>query len=448
MNTHDAETLLQSWRLGHTSARYESSGGGAGTIAHVPGDHGGASYGEYQLSSRAGTLREYLNQSQYGAKFAGLVPGSPAFDNKWREVAHGDPGFAADQHQFIGRSHYGDQMHRLQARGIDLYHRGPAVQDCVWSTAVQMRALTPRVFERGLKEAYGQHVDVGELTDRQIVEAVQDYKIRHNAELFSKSPTLWNGLLRRAHEERKDLVGLAEAATLAPNAHPRVPAPAPQAPGPHVHRPEHPPHSAPRRHPHAQDSGLMEAQAALAHLGYTGADGRALDVDGRNGRNTHHAISQFQRDQGLHPTGHLDAASRAALKAEDRTMASSTHPLHDLYKQSLGAVMIAERERGVTTGRHSIALAGVVASEAVQAGLTRIDRVEIGANGRFARGVQFTAAGDVPLLNSTTETVNTQAAIQRSLAVSSDQALDVHRRLASVAEHQQRVSAPMRAPVL
>lgn len=54
MDKPHAEALLRPWHLGQTSSRYESSGGGAATIAHVPGDHGGASYGAFQLSSRAG----------------------------------------------------------------------------------------------------------------------------------------------------------------------------------------------------------------------------------------------------------------------------------------------------------------------------------------------------------------------------------------------------------
>jgi peptidoglycan hydrolase-like protein with peptidoglycan-binding domain len=448
MNKDDAEKLMRGWHLGQTSARYESSGGGAGTIAHVPGDHGGASYGEYQLSSRAGTLREYLDRSRYGEKFAGLVPGSPAFDNRWREVARTDPDFGADQHRFIGRSHYGDQMHRLQMHGVDLSHRGPAVQDCIWSTAVQMRALTPRVVERGLKEAFGPQVDVHTLTDRQIVEAVQDYKIRHNAEIFSKSPTLWNGLLRRAHAEREDLVKLADAAALAPRAHGQEPTHVPDAHTPKTHPSTHGPHGALQHQPHAHDNALMHAQIALSHLGYTGADGRALDIDGRAGRNTHHALSQFQHDQGLRVTGQLDPTSRTSLQAADLTMASSTHPAHDLFQQSLTAVLAAERERGTATGRHSIALAGVVTAEAARAGLTHIDRVEIGSNGRFARGVQFSAAGDIPLFNSTTGAIETRAAIERSLAVSSDEAAGLQQQHASVAEHQRRHATPARVPVL
>lgn len=446
MKKEDAETLLQSWHLGQTSARYESSGGGAATIAHVPGDHGGASYGEYQLSSRAGTLREYLSQSSYGARFTGLSPGSPAFDEAWRHLAHADGGFGVDQHQFIGRTHYGDQMHRLAARGLDLTHRGAAVQDCIWSTSVQMRNLTPRVFEGGVKEAFGPHVDVRTLSDRQIVEAVQDYKIRHNAQIFSQSPTLWNGLLKRASAERQDLVKLADADVLAPHARSDRPTQTHGAevhPSPTNHR--HEPH---KHTPHVHDQALLRAQTALTHLGYTGADGRVLHLDGIAGPNSRHAISQFQRDQGMQPTGSLDSASAAGLGLADRSMASSTHPAHALYDQSLKGVWVAEQQRRVASGPYSIALAGVIATEAVRSGLARVDRVELGSSGQFARGIQFSPTGDDPWFNHSTATIDTRLAFQHPLATSSEDAAQLHARQAAVSEQQHRQTAPMRAPVL
>lgn len=45
---------MDGWHLGMTSARRESGGRGAETISTGKGDHGGVSYGTYQLSSKAG----------------------------------------------------------------------------------------------------------------------------------------------------------------------------------------------------------------------------------------------------------------------------------------------------------------------------------------------------------------------------------------------------------
>src|SRR5687767_1697691 len=107
-----ARRAIDGWHLGQTSSRYESSGKGAGVISTGKGDHGGVSYGAYQLSTKMGTLQEYLDQSRYGAQFSGLTPATPEFNAKWRELAKTDPGFAKDQHDFIGKSHYNEQEDR------------------------------------------------------------------------------------------------------------------------------------------------------------------------------------------------------------------------------------------------------------------------------------------------------------------------------------------------
>lgn len=160
-----AETCRQ-WRLGQTSARFESGGAGADVISTGRGDHGGVSYGAYQLSSRQGTVQEYLANSRYGVQFKGLEPATPAFDARWRQIARTDPGFSHDQHEFIGRTHYREQMERLHRLGVDLHGRGRAVQDALWSTAVQFRGLTPRIVMGGLEQKSGSGHDVSRLTDR------------------------------------------------------------------------------------------------------------------------------------------------------------------------------------------------------------------------------------------------------------------------------------------
>lgn len=212
------------WHLGQTSERYETRGRGANTISTGKGDRGGVSYGAYQLSTKMGTLREYLNQSSYKDKFKGLEPATPGFNSKWRELAKTDPEFAQDQHDFIKRTHYDVQDGKLKAKGIDLSNCGPAVQDALWSTSVQFRNLAPGIFANGLREKFGKDFKLAALSDKDIVEAVQDYKISHNNELFSKSPTLWPGLLERARNEKSDLVQLAtREEALNKNSHQREP---------------------------------------------------------------------------------------------------------------------------------------------------------------------------------------------------------------------------------
>nr|WP_166636758.1 peptidoglycan-binding domain-containing protein [Lysobacter terrigena] len=396
------------------------------------------SYGTYQLSSREGTVQEYLAQSRYGAEFKGLAPATPAFDAKWREVAQRDAAFGNDQHDFIGRSHYGQQLQRLHDRGLDMTHRGRAVQDCVWSTSVQFRNLTSTIFTKGIHERFGKDANITALTDAQIVGAVQDYKITHNATLFASSPKWQANLLRRAQHERDDLLKLAEAERIAPkpmDVQPqRAPPPAPA---------KHPAH-----HPATHGSATVHAQQELAHLGYTGLDGKLIHADGRAGRNTHHAVEQYQRDRGLTPTGTLDGTTQARLERDDRTMASSTHPAHNLYRESLNAVTDLDRRLNVRGGAHSIALAGVVAAEAAQAGMAHVDRIELSRDGRLVQAVQFRGGTDDWATNHTSAPIELSHAVNQPIDVSSEYARRAMDARAHVEQHAAREHAPMRAPVL
>ena len=194
------------WTLGQTSARYETGGRGPGTVSTGRGDHGGVSYGSYQLSTNEGAVQAFLRfNPEVGAEFARLTPGSEAFSRQWVAKAEADPqGFHAAQHAFIQSTYYDRQVKRLQDVGIDLSDRGPAVQDMLWSTAVQFQNRTRSIVNGALQ---GQELST--LSDVDIVSKVQDYKRDHNNRLFASSPKLWPGLLARAANEKSDLVELA-----------------------------------------------------------------------------------------------------------------------------------------------------------------------------------------------------------------------------------------------
>lgn len=96
------------WVLGQTSSFFESGNRGAAAISSGKGDHGGASYGTYQLASTGGansTLNKFLNSSGYASQFAGLTPGTPEFNAKWKQIAANDPLFGAAQRDFIKSTH-------------------------------------------------------------------------------------------------------------------------------------------------------------------------------------------------------------------------------------------------------------------------------------------------------------------------------------------------------
>lgn len=124
------------------SAKYESSGNPA-TIARTPGDIGGASYGTYQLTEKSGSAKEFVNYLKsvdkvaYNA-LAGKKPGTIQFDAAWKKVAANNKNFGQYQHNFIQQKYYEPAVKSLiKNNGLDVSKRSLAVQNAIWSTAVQ-----------------------------------------------------------------------------------------------------------------------------------------------------------------------------------------------------------------------------------------------------------------------------------------------------------------------
>ena len=213
---------VEGWELGQTSEAYESGGKGPGTIndylGGAGGDLGGASYGTYQLasylppvmttgkprsSSKNSPVIQFLNNSKFRDKFTGLEPGTPAFDAKWKEIAST---FAADfkkeQHDYIENKYYKVAAANLLRQGLDLTRYGPAVQDLIWSGAVQFGPANTKAFTETLR-------DKSTLTDKDIVTLVSEYKIKNVDTLFkSSSESIRAGVKARYQSEKQALLKL------------------------------------------------------------------------------------------------------------------------------------------------------------------------------------------------------------------------------------------------
>lgn len=196
------------WQLGQTSSYFESGGRGAGVISSGRGDHGGKSYGTYQLSSRAGTLQDFVKNGGYSDKLTAKV-GTAEFDEQWKDLAKNDPAFAQAQHDYIKRTHYDRAASNLAMNGIDLSARGKAVQDMLWSTSVQFGAGDSMSGGTGLIRKALAGRDASNMSDAEIIEAVQNYKLANNDRLFaSSSEGVRKGTARRAALEKERLLKL------------------------------------------------------------------------------------------------------------------------------------------------------------------------------------------------------------------------------------------------
>ncbi|WP_242108040.1 peptidoglycan-binding domain-containing protein [Luteimonas aquatica] len=281
------------WHLGITSEKYESSKAGPGAVSSGVGDHGGVSYGTHQLSTNEGSVQEFVKQSAYADDFAGMKPATPEFNAKWKELAANDPGFGKAQDQFFKDKYYGVMVDNLKEKGIDLSDRGPAVQDAMWSTAIQFgpnnakkRIDGPELFQKALNEKFGDEYKLSDLSDKQIIEAVQDYKIAHNESLFRSSSDEWRkNLLDRAKNEKDDLLYLAENGKVREEA-------ARGKGGGSSWRPENGDGVLRLKE---EGPAVKEMQEKLVKLGLLEAAG----ADGKYGKDTETAVRKFQEDNNL-----------------------------------------------------------------------------------------------------------------------------------------------------
>ncbi|USG65672.1 hypothetical protein NDK47_26840 [Brevibacillus ruminantium] len=166
-------------KLGSLSAAYESNGN-PGTISTGKGDIGGKSYGAYQFNSKdkvidhffrwlEGKDKDIYNQLLAGFNADGKKIGS-SFDQKFKEVAANDSDrFLELQHLYTKEKYYDVVDRALQKDiGFDISQRSAALQDVLWSRAVQHGgAGGAKVFKEALK-----NLDLATATDEDIIRAV------------------------------------------------------------------------------------------------------------------------------------------------------------------------------------------------------------------------------------------------------------------------------------
>ena len=213
---------VEGWELGQTSSFYESGKQGSSAIndynGGASGDPGGASYGTYQFasylpptmnngkarpSSKNSPVIQFLNNSKFKDKFTGLEPATASFDAKWVEIANTFKAeFKNEQHDYIQKKYYNVAIANLQRQGLDMVKYGPAVQDLVWSGAVQFGPANTSAFTESLR---GKSI----LTDKDIVTLVSEFKINNVDTLFkSSSDSIRAGVKSRYQSEKQALLKL------------------------------------------------------------------------------------------------------------------------------------------------------------------------------------------------------------------------------------------------
>lgn len=141
------EAKTQEKPVGALSAMFESGSRGIAAIGYDR--NGGTSYGQYQISSKAGSMDQFIKfLSREEPEFAErLQKAGPAntggrggkMPQVWRELAAEQPErFAELQQQFIGDTHFKPALEKIKSQtGLEEKDFSPAMLEVVFSTAVQ-----------------------------------------------------------------------------------------------------------------------------------------------------------------------------------------------------------------------------------------------------------------------------------------------------------------------
>ena len=200
--------------LGALSAKYETGGRGPGTVSTGAGDPGGVSYGSYQMATKMGTVARFIAQAGFpwSKDFQGLAPGTAQFTAVWKRIAANQTDdFQHAQHSFIKATHYDLLCAKVLADNkVDINSRSRAVQDVIWSTAVQHGGATP-IIGRAIANLSCALTDP--TYDKQLICAIYAERGRKKPDgtlaYFSKSaPSVQAGVSRRFRDEQVDALAM------------------------------------------------------------------------------------------------------------------------------------------------------------------------------------------------------------------------------------------------
>lgn len=187
--------------LGSVSSFFES--GGKNLISTGKDDPGGQSYGKHQISSKSGTMAEFLNSefaSDYRDIFGSAAPGTPEFNAIYNKIKD-DPGFNQAQSDFLYSTHYEPFMNSASKYGIDVNNK--AIQEMLYSSGIQHRNTTNK-FIRQAVENLGGNVKNSE----DFIKEFYNVRSNHIASRTSLNDRIKGSLLNRMDKESKMVLGM------------------------------------------------------------------------------------------------------------------------------------------------------------------------------------------------------------------------------------------------
>ena len=202
--------------LGDLSKKYESNGE-PGTISSGYGDAGGKSYGMYQFSSTMGVVDNYVkwlreNGYWFGDELAKYTVGSSYFDDAWVFLAAypNRDDFAKSQHDFTKAMYYDKACKLLADSGYNLNKHSKAMNDVVWSRAVQYGPYqVPEMYNEACNIVLGGEFNLSYVDhisfDERMIKAIY-LDVCSTPAWTNGSPALREGLYNRFASECDDAI--------------------------------------------------------------------------------------------------------------------------------------------------------------------------------------------------------------------------------------------------
>jgi hypothetical protein len=189
--------------LGSLSATYESNGD-PGCISGGEGDYGGKSYGCFQFALNAGipeAFVESIADTEIGMLLSAEV-GSDTFDNQWRTIGSTRTSeFSELQRLYVQSVYYDAAVENLRNIGFDALSRSEALQQVLWSRAVQYSAhWMPELFQKAAGLA-GESLDT--IGDHNLIYYIYEYCIE-DGDWHQGSFDVQTALISRFNSERLD----------------------------------------------------------------------------------------------------------------------------------------------------------------------------------------------------------------------------------------------------
>ena len=200
--------------LGKLSAKYETGGRGPGTVSTGSGDPGGVSYGSYQMATKMGTVTRFVTEPGFPwlQDFKNLIAGTAQFTAVWKRIAaEQTDAFQQAQHAYIKKTHYDLLVAKIFSDdNLNVNTRSRALQDVVWSTAVQHGGATP-IVHRACANVTRMPTD--SKYDEELIRAIYAERGRRksdgNLAYFSKSsPSVQTGVANRFRNEQQDALAM------------------------------------------------------------------------------------------------------------------------------------------------------------------------------------------------------------------------------------------------